>query len=304
MGDTKKKARRKRSASGNRKRRAEGDEKNPERAAPFTEDERLFTREITELSEPAEVKEPPPTEDEQVFQARPEPEIPSALKDPWRVFRIMGEFVEGFDTLSGIGKAVSMFGSARTLPNEPDYKAATETARLLAEAGFAVITGAGPGIMEAANKGAREGGGLSIGLNIELPFEQGINDYVDLAISFRYFFVRKTMFVRYSEGFVIFPGGYGTMDELFESLTLIQTRKVHNFPLVLFNSRYHAGLLRWIRSKMLELDKVSPEDLDALTLTDSPERAAEVIVAAYQERNGVEGPGGMRRPKRRLEPQG
>ncbi len=301
MGD-RKKPRRQRSASSNRKGPAQAHPESPEGAPPFTEDERLFTREIAELSEPAEVKQPPPTEDEQILQAQPEPRIPSAFKDPWRVFRIMGEFVEGFDTLSDIGKAVSMFGSARTTPNEPDYKAATETARLLAEAGFAVITGAGPGIMEAANKGGRDGGGLSIGLNIELPFEQGINDYVDLAISFRYFFVRKTMFVRYSEGFVIFPGGYGTMDELFESLTLIQTRKVHNFPVVLFNSEYHAGLLRWIKSKMLRLDKISPEDLDVLSLTDSPEQAAEIIVEAYRERNGVEGPGGMRRSKKRVEP--
>ncbi len=301
MGD-RKKPRRQRSASSNRKGPAQADQESPEGAPPFTEDERLFTRQIAELSEPAEVKQPPATEDEQILQAQHEPRIPSAFKDPWRVFRIMGEFVEGFDTLSDIGKAVSIFGSARTTPNERDYKAATETARLLAEAGFAVITGAGPGIMEAANKGARDGGGLSIGLNIELPFEQGINDYVDLAISFRYFFVRKTMFVRYSEGFVIFPGGYGTMDELFESLTLIQTRKVHNFPVVLFNSGYHAGLLRWIKSKMLRLDKISPEDLDVLSLTDSPEQAAEIIVEAYRERNGVGGPGGMRRSKKTLEP--
>ncbi len=301
MGD-RKKPRRQRSASSNRKGPAQARPESPEGAPPFTEDERLFTREIAELSEPAEVKQPPPTEDEQILQAQPEPRIASAFKDPGRVFRIMGEFVEGFDTLSDIGKAVSIFGSARTTPNEPDYKAATETARLLAEAGFAVITGAGPGIMEAANKGGRDGGGLSIGLNIELPFEQRINDYLDLAISFRYFFVRKTMFVRYSEGFVIFPGGYGTMDELFESLTLIQTRKVHNFPVVHLNSEYHAGLLRWIKSKMLRLDKISPEDLDVLSLTDSPEQAAEIIVEAYRERNGVEGPGGMRRSKKTLEP--
>jgi hypothetical protein len=213
----------------------------------------------------------------------------------------MGEFVEGFDTLGRIGKAIAVFGSSRTEPTDPDYEAATETARLLAEAGFAVITGAGPGIMEAANKGARLAGGLSVGLNIELPFEQGINRYVDLALTFRYFFVRKTMFVKYSEGFVIFPGGYGTMDELFEALTLIQTKKVHNFPLVLFNTEYHADLLRWLKDEMLGSGKISPKDFELIITTDSPAEAVRLIVDAYKARNGGRSPGGMRRPKRRLE---
>jgi uncharacterized protein (TIGR00730 family) len=218
-------------------------------------------------------------------------------RDTWRVFRIMGEFVEGFDLLSDLGPAVSFFGSARTPPSDPDYRAAMETARILAASGFAVITGAGPGIMEAANRGAKLAGGRSVGLNIELPEEQGINPYVDIAITFRYFFVRKTMFVKYSEGFVIFPGGYGTMDELFEALTLLQTGKVHNFPVVLFGSRYYRGLLDWIRGTMLRTGKISPEDAELYTVTDSPEEAASVILESYRARNHADRPGGMRRPK-------
>ncbi|KPK66299.1 MAG: DNA-binding protein [Gemmatimonas sp. SG8_38_2] len=213
-----------------------------------------------------------------------EPIPESTLKDPWRVFRIMGEFVDGFDALARIGNAVSMFGSARTPRSDPDFKAAMETARLLAEAGFAIITGAGPGIMEAGNKGARQGGGLSIGLNIELPFEQAVNRYVDMTLTFRYFFVRKTMFVRYSEGFVIFPGGYGTMDELFEALTLIQTGKVHNFPLVIFNNRYYDPLMRWIKGHMLEEGKISAEDLDIISTANTPEEVARIIVDAQPTR--------------------
>src|SRR5919205_3548040 len=167
--------------------------------------------------------------------------------DPWRVLRIMGEFVAGFDNLAHITRAVSFFGSARVGPDDPMYQAARETARLMAEAGYAVITGGGPGIMEAANRGAREANGLSIGCNIELPREQGINPYVDLAVNFRYFFCRKTMFVKYSEGFVLFPGGFGTLDEMFEALTLIQTRKILRFPVILFNAAYWKGLVDWIR---------------------------------------------------------
>jgi uncharacterized protein (TIGR00725 family) len=192
-----------------RRRRNPAEKKHADRRGDgsYTEDERLFSRSFVE-PELAEVHRPPTVE------RLTEPIPDSTLKDPWRVFRIMGEFVDGFDALARIGPAVSIFGSARTPRSDPDYKAATKTCRLLAEAGFAVMTGAGPGIMEAANKGAQLGGGLSIGLNIELPFEQDTNRYVDLSLTFRYFFVRKTMFVRYSEGFVIFPGGYGTMDEL------------------------------------------------------------------------------------------
>lgn len=204
--------------------------------------------------------------------------------DPWRVFRIMGEFVEGFDTLAELGPAVTIFGSARIMPDDPMYAAAVRTARGLAERGFGVITGGGPGIMEAANRGAVEGGGDSIGCNIELPFEQGTNAYVETAIDFRYFFVRKTMFVKYAEGFIIFPGGFGTLDELFEALTLIQTGKVRDFPVVLFGSEYWAGLLDWIRSTMLAEGKISPEDLDLMIVTDEPEVAVEVIVEAHEAR--------------------
>ena len=248
--------------------------------APFTEDERLFSRTITEPELAERVKRP---EAERLAEAL-EPLPDEALRDPWRVFRIMGEFVDGFDTLARVGPAVSVFGSARTPKSDPDYVAATRTCRLLAEAGFAVMTGAGPGIMEAGNKGARQGKGLSIGLNIELPFEQSMNRYVDLPLTFRYFFVRKTMFVRYSEGFVIFPGGYGTMDEMFEALTLIQTGKVHNFPLVIYNTRYHKGLIRWLKATMLDGGKIAPEDLEIIQYADTPEDAAQIIIDANHER--------------------
>ncbi len=215
-----------------------------------------------------------PTEDERLLRSPAlSPQVPDFThSDPWRVFRIMGEFVEGFDVLANTGPAVSIFGSARVPPHHPQYEMATTVARLLAEAGFAVITGGGPGIMEAANRGAREAGGVSIGCNIELPFEQGTNPYVDIAINFRYFFVRKTMFVKYAEAFIIFPGGFGTLDELFEALTLIQTGKVRNFPVILFDSTYWEGLLTWIRDTMLEEGKISDEDLDLLVVTDSPGR--------------------------------
>jgi uncharacterized protein (TIGR00730 family) len=200
--------------------------------------------------------------------------------DTWRVFRIMGEFVEGFDTLAEVEPAVSIFGSARVRPDDPQYRFAEETGRLLAQAGFAVITGGGPGIMEAANKGAKEAGGRSIGCNIELPFEQGMNPYVEVAVNFRYFFVRKTMFVKYAEAFIIFPGGFGTLDELFEALTLIQTGKVRNFPVILFGSEYWAGLLGWIKERMLAEGKIAPGDLDLLVVTDSPEEAVRIVRAA------------------------
>jgi uncharacterized protein (TIGR00730 family) len=203
--------------------------------------------------------------------------------DPWRVLRIMGEFVEGFDSLVGTGPAVTIFGSARVREGDPSYAAAVQTARLLAEEGFAIITGGGPGLMEAANRGAREGGGASIGCTIELPFETGANQYVDLDIRFRYFFVRKTMFVKYASAFVIFPGGFGTLDELFEALTLIQTGKVHNFPIILFDSAYWAGLLSWVRTTMLPGGKVNQSDIDLLTLCDDPAEVCALIKAAHEE---------------------
>jgi len=223
------------------------------------------------------------TEDEQLLQspaAAPPSRVDFTSTDPWRVFRIMGEFVEGFDSLACIGPAVTIFGSARVPPGDPQYEAARETARLLGEAGFSVITGGGPGIMEAANRGARDAGVLSVGCNIELPFEQAVNPYVDLAINFRYFFVRKTMFVKYAEAFVIFPGGFGTLDELSEALTLIQTGKVRDFPVVLFGSGYWKGFLDWIRSALLGEGKISPDDVDLMLVTDDPAEVARIVLAA------------------------
>ena len=228
--------------------------------------------------------------------------------DTWRVLRIMGEFIEGFDVLADVEKGVAIFGSARTGPDDPMYQAAQETARLLSEAGYAVVTGAGPGIMEAANKGAQAGGGRSIGCNIELPFEQGTNPFVDISVNFRYFFVRKTMFVKYSNAFIIFPGGFGTLDELFEALTLIQTRKVRNFPLILFGSHYWGGLRDWVEHSMVARGNIDERDMGFLQVTDSPEEAVRIIVAAY-ERTVAEleadplagdGRGGFRGPIRRL----
>ena len=225
-----------------------------------------------------EPDEHPPgtTQDEQLLESPGPDEFTHT--DTWRVFRIMGEFVEGFDELATLTRGISIFGSARTRPDDPDYKAAQETAALLARAGFAVITGGGPGIMEAANRGAFEAQGVSVGCNIELPFEQSSNPYLTLSLKFKYFFVRKMMFVKYSEAFIIFPGGFGTLDELFEALTLIQTRKIRNFPVVLFGSRYWAGLLDWIRDFAQKENKVSEADLRLLHLTDSPAEVVEIIV--------------------------
>ncbi|HEX8117674.1 MAG TPA: TIGR00730 family Rossman fold protein [Pyrinomonadaceae bacterium] len=197
--------------------------------------------------------------------------------DTWRVFRIMGEFVEGFDDLATITRGVAIFGSARTPADNPFYAAARETAALLAEAGYTVITGGGPGIMEAANRGAFEASGASVGCNIELPFEQQPNPYQTRSLKFKYFFVRKTMFVKYSNAFVIFPGGYGTLDELFEALTLIQTRKINNFPVILFGSEYWRGMLEWIESTMLKSKYIGEADRGLLHLTDSPAEVVEIV---------------------------
>ena len=216
------------------------------------------------------------TEDERLLQAPGRKD--DIVKESWRVFRIMGEFVEGFDTLASLGPAVSIFGSARIKPDDHAYAAARETARLLAQEGFAIITGGGPGVMEAANQGALEGGGVSVGCNIELPFEQGTNPYVRVPINFRYFFVRKTMFVKYAEAFVIFPGGYGTLDELFEALTLIQTGKVHNFPIILYDRAYWQGLLDWLRNSLLAEQKIAEADLQLLTLCDEPHEIVDAIL--------------------------
>jgi len=231
----------------------------------------------------------PVTEDEKLLQAPLEDRrAPGDFTrtDTWRVMRIMGEFIEGFDNLAKVERGVSIFGSARTAPDDPQYLAAEETARLLAEAGFSIITGAGPGIMEAANKGAKEGGGRSIGCNIELPFEQGANPYVDTLVNFRYFFVRKTMFIKYSSAFIIFPGGFGTLDEAFEALTLIQTGKIYQFPVILFGRHYWAGLIRWLQTRVLTEKKISAGDLDLLLLTDDPREAAHAVIEAHAAANG------------------
>ena len=199
--------------------------------------------------------------------------------DPWRVMRIQSEFVQGFDALSDIGPAISVFGSARTQPENRHYQTGMDVGRLLVEAGVAVITGGGPGSMEAANRGASEAGGLSIGLGIELPFEQGMNQWVGLGVDFRYFFARKTMFVKYAQGFVVLPGGLGTMDELFEAMVLVQTSKVTQFPIVLVDRAFWGPLLAWIKDTMVAEGLVSPGDLDIVQLADTPEEAVALVMA-------------------------
>ncbi|HET6627399.1 MAG TPA: TIGR00730 family Rossman fold protein [Nocardioidaceae bacterium] len=207
--------------------------------------------------------------------------------DPWRVMRIQTEFVEGFGSLAELGPAISVFGSARTGADEPMYQAAEQLGRLLTEAGFAVITGGGPGTMEAANKGASEAGGVSVGLGIELPFESGLNTYVDMGVNFRYFFARKTMFVKYAQGFIVLPGGFGTFDELFEALTLVQTQKVTSFPIVLVGSDYWGGLVDWIKQTVLGGGKISEGDLDMFRVTDDVDEAVEVMVEAQRQRHSA-----------------
>jgi uncharacterized protein (TIGR00730 family) len=237
-------------------------------------------------------RQPRVTEDEELLNrlvpATPRAKAPelSAFThtDSWRVLRIQSEFVYGINRLAEIGAGVAVFGSARFGPSSPYYDDARALGQMLAEAGFAVITGGGPGIMEAANRGALEAGGLSVGCNIELPFEQAPNPFTNLAINFRYFFVRKTMFVKYSNGFVIFPGGFGTLDELFEALTLVQTRKINRFPIVLFGSSYWSGLLDWIKHTQLAHGAVSPEDLNLLIVSDSLEEVRDVMVDCYNTR--------------------
>ncbi len=223
------------------------------------------------------------TEDQKLLRSHG-PEGDFQDTDTWRTLRIMGEFVEGFDALAGIGPAVSIFGSARIGRRNRYYGAARRLAGALVKQGFAIITGGGPGVMEAANRGAQEAGGLSIGCNIDLPFEQGLNEYVDLGLEFRYFFVRKVMFVKYAEGFVIFPGGFGTLDELFEALTLIQTGKVEHFPIVLYGKDYWDGMMQWIREKPLYEEKISPEDLDLLTITSDIDEACNAITRHHRSR--------------------
>ncbi len=228
--------------------------------------------------------EPAPVTEDQRLLARPTREqMPFIDSDPWRVLRIQAEFVEGFDRLAGLGPAVTLFGSARTAGDHRWYQAAVETARLLARSGLVVITGGGPGIMEAGNRGAREGEGVSVGLGIELPFEQGINPHVDIAVNFRYFFVRKTMLVKYAQAFVIFPGGFGTLDELFEAMTLIQTGKISHFPIILFGSQYWKGLLDWVGDTMLAGGNISAQDLELITVSDSPQEVRDIVVEAISD---------------------
>jgi uncharacterized protein (TIGR00730 family) len=305
-------------AKGRAPRTATGKRGNPEQLAAAQAESREGLRERTEAGHRAAGRTPPSqasparqagaarkidddlrdfvvpeTEDEKLLQAPIEDRrAPGDFTrtDTWRVMRIMGEFIEGFDNLARVERGVSIFGSARTAPDDPQYLAAQETARLLAVAGFSIITGAGPGIMEAANKGAKEGGGRSIGCNIELPFEQGANPYVDTLVNFRYFFVRKTMFVKYSSAFIIFPGGFGTLDEAFEALTLIQTGKIYQFPVILFGRHYWAGLIRWLQSRVLVERKISAGDMDLMLLTDDPAEAAHAVIEAWKATQALHPP--------------
>ncbi len=234
---------------------------------------------------------PHATADRKLLQTRPYQDVSFLETDAWRSLRILGEFVSGFETLARLGPAVTVFGSARTSREDPMYEAAVVLGRGLAEAGFTVITGGGPGIMEAANKGAQLGGGLSVGCTIELPHEQRVNDYTDLSISFRYFFVRKMMFVKYAQGFVIFPGGFGTLDELFESITLVQTDKIEHFPVVLVGRSYWSGLLGWLRDRVATEGKIGPTDVDLLTVTDDVDEAVAIMVES-RARRGASRAGG------------
>jgi uncharacterized protein (TIGR00730 family) len=226
--------------------------------------------------------DPTMTEDRKLLEPTGRPAFLDT--DPWRALRILAEFVEGFDALAGLGPAITIFGSARVDPDSPVYSTAREIGRRLAEEGYAIITGGGPGVMEAANRGCQEGGGMSVGCNIELPHEQDLNSYVDLRVEFRYFFARKTMFVKYADGFVILPGGFGTMDELFESLTLIQTGKIRHFPIILVGTAYFGGLLDWIRGRLLEDGMIDAKDLDLIAVTDDPREVVEIVKRAGRRR--------------------
>jgi uncharacterized protein (TIGR00730 family) len=240
----------------------------------MTEERRTHERRVGRVTTKGRAEERMRSADEGLLQRQEDPGF--VHTDPWRVLRIMGEFVDGFDVLARVGLAVTVFGSARIKADSPYYAAAREVGAGIARRGYAVITGGGPGIMEAANRGANEAGGLSIGCNIELPHEQSPNPYANLSIDFRYFFVRKTMFVKYSEAFVVFPGGFGTMDELFESLTLIQTGKVKRFPVVLYGSRYWGGLLDWVRETLLLEGMVSADDLALVQVVDTTDEVCAI----------------------------
>ena len=224
-------------------------------------------------------------DDRKLLMQQPVADTSFLESDAWRALRIMGEFIDGFDALARLGPAVSIFGSARTSPDDPVYQQARELAAKLSDQGFTIITGGGPGIMEAANRGAKEADGVSVGLAIELPHEHGPNPYVDLSQYFRYFFVRKTMFVKYAQAFVIFPGGFGTFDELFESLTLVQTDKIDHFPIILFGSDYWSGLLDWIGSEVVQRGNVSARDLDLLEVCDDIDQVVDIISESYRTRD-------------------
>jgi uncharacterized protein (TIGR00730 family) len=246
-------------------------------------DERRSGRIVMRGDTAERIGKPHTTEDEELLKPRPGGRPDFIDSDPWRALRILSEFVDGFDALAGLGPAVTIFGSARVSEGSPSYELARDIARRLAESGFAIITGGGPGIMEAANRGCREGGGLSVGCNIELPHEQALNPYVDLGVEFRYFFARKTMFVKYADAFVILPGGFGTLDELFEALTLIQTGKVRDFPVVLVGADYWKGMLDWLRAVQLPAGAIGEADLQLLRVTDDPGEVVSTI-RAYASR--------------------
>ncbi len=228
------------------------------------------------------VGDPTMTEDRKLLEPTARPAFLNT--DPWRALRILAEFVEGFDALATVGPAVTIFGSARVGRESPVYAQTREIARRLAKEGYAIITGGGPGLMEAANRGAQEGGGMSVGCNIELPHEQDLNDYVDLGVAFRYFFARKTMFVKYADGFVIMPGGFGTMDELFEAVTLIQTGKVEHFPIIMVGTAFFGGLMDWVRTRLVGDGMIDAADLDLVVVTDDPDEVVEIMKRASRRR--------------------
>lgn len=227
------------------------------------------------------------TSDQRFLDQRPAEPDDFTRTDPWRVLRIQAEFVEGFDTLANLGPAVSVFGSARTAPGHPEYELARELGREIGKVGYAVVTGGGPGVMEAANRGAVDVGAHSVGIGIELPHEQRLNDWVDLGINFRYFFARKTMFVKYSQGFVALPGGFGTLDELFEALTLVQTGKITRFPVILVGTDYWGPLLDWITTTLVADGKVSTADLELFRVTDSVAEVVEILTAVHADDDGI-----------------
>jgi len=232
--------------------------------------------------------DPTMTEDRKLLEPSERPAFLNT--DPWRALRILSEFVEGFDALATVGPAITVFGSARVAEGSSIYETAREIGRRLAKEGYAIITGGGQGVMEAANRGCQEGGGMSVGCNIELPHEQAVNPYVDLAVEFRYFFARKTMFVKYADGFVILPGGFGTMDELFEALTLIQTGKIRHFPIILVGSDFYGGLLDWIRRRLLVDGMVDEQDMDLIIVTDDPAEVVEIVKRAARRRGSADQP--------------